>query len=195
MGDELTGRYETESGNTSRTRVSVDEAARSLGVTVDAIRKRVQRATIPHERDADTGRVWVLLEAASTMQDKSRTVPDTGQDATGHLRRELLEAKEETIADLRDRVAALERRLEDETAARERAEEARNEAGREYRRLLLKALEDRPAIEAAPEPPQPPDSVPDASDEATTPHPDTVDAQEATEEPERKPWWVRWFGG
>ena len=39
-------------------RVSVYEAADLLGVTVDAIRKRIQRGTIPHERHED-GRVYV----------------------------------------------------------------------------------------------------------------------------------------
>ena len=100
----------------------MDEAARALGVTVDAIRKRVQRRTIPHERDEDAGRVWVLLEAASTMQDMSSTIQDNDQDGTGHLQRELLEAKEETIAELRERVASLERQMEAEREARRRAD-------------------------------------------------------------------------
>ena len=197
MGEERTGQYGTESGNPSRTRVSVDGAARALGVTVDAIRKRVQRGTIPHERDEDTGRVWVLLEASSTMQDTSSTVPDNDQDDTVHPGRELLEAKEETIGDLRDRVASLERQLEAERAARERAEEARTEAGREYRRLLARALEQRPAIEAPPEPREAPDTPPDTSD-GPSPRHDTVEAQGGVQEPEetaRRPWWVRWFGG
>ena len=89
---------------------------------MDAIRKRVQRGTIPHERDGDAGRVWVLLEAASTMQDSSSTVQDKGQNDTGHLQRELLDAKEETIAELRERVASLERQMEAEIEARRRAD-------------------------------------------------------------------------
>jgi len=48
-------------GNTSGSRVSVYQAAEVMGVTVDAIRKRVSRDTIPHERDED-GRVWVVLD-------------------------------------------------------------------------------------------------------------------------------------
>ena len=186
MGDELTGRYETEYGNPSRTVVSEDGAARTLGVTVDAIRKRVQRGTIPHQRD-ESGRVWVLLEAASTMQNATRTVPDTDQDATGHLRRELLEAKDENIADLKDRIASLERQLEDARTT-----------NRENRRLLAAALERIPAIEAPEDRPQAPESAPDASDEATTPHRDTVGAQEGVQEPEetaRRPWWLRLIGG
>jgi hypothetical protein len=51
-----------EEERTSGNRVSVYEAAEVMGVTVDAIRKRISRRTIPHERDED-GRVWVLLDA------------------------------------------------------------------------------------------------------------------------------------
>jgi excisionase family DNA binding protein len=54
--------------NSSGNRVSVYEAAEVLGVTVDAIRKRIQRGTIPHERDED-GRVFVWVDAT---QDAAR---------------------------------------------------------------------------------------------------------------------------
>ena len=54
------------------------QAAEDLGVTVDAIRKRIQRGIIPHERD--DGRAWVLLEASSRVPDEGqgdyRTVSD-----------------------------------------------------------------------------------------------------------------------
>ena len=43
----------------ARRRLSVGEAADELGVSVDAIRSRVKRGTIPHIRRG--GRVWVLL--------------------------------------------------------------------------------------------------------------------------------------
>jgi hypothetical protein len=56
-------------GQWSGQRASVREASELLGTTVDAIRKRIQRGTIPYEKAPD-GRVWILL--------------DTGQDSTGH---------------------------------------------------------------------------------------------------------------
>jgi hypothetical protein len=43
-------------GRPSSNRFSVYEAAEVMGITVDAIRKRVARDTIPHEKDED-GRV------------------------------------------------------------------------------------------------------------------------------------------
>jgi excisionase family DNA binding protein len=51
-----------------RRRLSVGEAADELGVSVDAIRSRVKRGTIPHVRRG--GRVWVLL---GTVQDNRPT--------------------------------------------------------------------------------------------------------------------------
>jgi hypothetical protein len=63
----------------SGNRATVYEAAQVLGVTVDAIRKRIQRDTIPHERH-ENGRVYVLLDAASTLQDDGQDKYQTRQD-------------------------------------------------------------------------------------------------------------------
>jgi hypothetical protein len=60
-------------------RVTVDEAARHLGLTVDAVRKRVQRGQIAHEKD-EAGRVRIILDEAETLQDES---PDTTGQAAG----------------------------------------------------------------------------------------------------------------
>jgi hypothetical protein len=97
---------EDSTGLQSGRRVTVDEAARHLGLTVDAVRKRVQRGQITHEKDA-AGRVRIILDIpdnASTLQDER---PDTaGQTAAGS------DAREELIEELRDRVASLERQLQ-----------------------------------------------------------------------------------
>lgn len=45
-----------------RDRITVQEAARRLGVKDDAIRKRVQRGTLEHDKGPD-GRVFVYLDA------------------------------------------------------------------------------------------------------------------------------------
>jgi excisionase family DNA binding protein len=58
----------------SSNRVTVDEAARVLGLSVDAIRKRVQRGTIDYER-AEDGRVWILLDAIRTHHDIDQDEP------------------------------------------------------------------------------------------------------------------------
>jgi hypothetical protein len=46
-------------GRGTRRRLTVQDAADALGVTVDAVRSRVKRGTIAHERES--GRVYVLL--------------------------------------------------------------------------------------------------------------------------------------
>ena len=102
-------------GPSSTERVSVPQAADHLGTTVDAIRKRVQRDTIPHKKDPD-GRVWILLDTGQprqdNVQDSAGHRQDNVQDSAGHRQDALLNAKDATIADLRARVEFLERELE-----------------------------------------------------------------------------------
>jgi hypothetical protein len=156
MGDNATGPYGTPSGDTSRQRVSVDQAARTLGLSVDAVRKRVQRGTIPYEKDR-TGRVKIILDTIDTLQDKVQDVPEPGVDR-------LLEAKDETIKELRDRVRYLE-------------VESRKD------HLLAAALERIPAIEAPQEATESPESA--------EPRSATGEQQEPTSP---RPWWRRMFG-
>lgn len=119
--------------------VTVDEAARHLGLTVDAVRKRVQRGQIANEK--------VGPDNASTVQDER---PDnTGQaDA-------LIAAKDETIEELRDRVRRLEREVD-----------TRNEEIRRRDHLLAAALERIPAIEAPQEATDATETVEEASEGA-----------------------------
>src|SRR5829696_3842427 len=89
-------------GSQSGRRVTVDEAARHLGLTVDAVRKRVQRRQIAYEKD-EAGRVQIVLDKDETLQDES---PDTtGRDAelveelrrTNELLREVISTRDEEI--------------------------------------------------------------------------------------------------
>jgi chromosome segregation ATPase len=114
------------SGHSSGERASVREAAELLGTTVDAIRKRVQRGTIPYEKASD-GRVWIVL--------------DPVQDSTGH-RQDTDQPQSDSAAlmsEMRDRIASLERQLEQE-----------RQANSEHRRLLAAALERIPPQLEAP---------------------------------------------
>ena len=151
-------------------RVTVDEAARNLGLTVDAVRKRVQRGQIAYEKD-QAGRVRIILDKSETLQDES---PDTtGQGA-------------ELVEELRDRVHYLERVLEDER-------EARTEERRRHDTLMAQLMQRIPQLQASPEVPQ---EVPEASEAAEEqqgrgePRPATGEAQEGV----RWPWWRRVFG-
>jgi hypothetical protein len=112
---------------TGQRRVTVTEAAWILDTTVDALRKRVQRDTIPYERD-EYGGVWILVDADRTRQDKTGQRPDTGQPQP---------ESSALISELRAHNATLREQLE-----------AERQAHAEARRLLLSALEKiPPAIE------------------------------------------------
>ncbi len=153
-------------------RLTVAEAAERLGVTQDAVRKRMARGTIRHVRE--DGRLYVYLDtferASKTVQDKgqadaSKTVQDVGQDRY--------------IAALEDQVQFLRRELERKDA------------------ILLRLAERMPELTAAPEPRDEPETVAETSGGTEAPE-EPTGAQEAAQEPEerpRRPWWLRIFGG
>jgi hypothetical protein len=73
-------------------RLTVAQAADQLGISVDAMRARVKRGTVPTEREA--GRVYVLLDDA---QDTAQDAPRSGEsDAlTSQLREEIAYLRDE----------------------------------------------------------------------------------------------------
>jgi hypothetical protein len=154
--------------------VSVYQAAEVMGVTVDAIRKRVSRRTIPHERD-ENGRVWVVLD---TDQDTASKVRDTDQPQSDVTT--LISAKDETIATLREQIEDL----------RQERDEWREQA-RVTDRLLSAALERiPPQLEAPSEARESPQTVEEEPDRAES-RSATEGAQEGVQRP---PWWRRIFG-
>jgi hypothetical protein len=54
-----------------RERVTVQEAARRLGITESAVRKRVQRGLLKHDKEPD-GRLYVYLDTRDTSRDEVR---------------------------------------------------------------------------------------------------------------------------
>jgi hypothetical protein len=155
----------------SRQRVTVAQAAEILGVTVEAVRGRIKRGTLDHER-TDKG-VFVLLEAD---QPYDRLRPDTDQTAD-RLQSDssaLISAKDETIATLRDQL------------------EAERQAHAEARRLLMAALERiPPQIEA----PQETRELPQTVDEQQGRGQPQSDAGGAQEGVQRHSWLYRMFEG
>jgi uncharacterized coiled-coil protein SlyX len=137
-------------------RLTVAQAADALGISQDAVRKRIARRTIPHDRD-ESGRVYVYLSP-------SETVHKTDQDA-------MWDAASKTVQD------AYIRSLEDQIAF------LRNELERKDA-ILLNLTERIPAIEApseATEARESPES-PGPSD-TDTPGPTRAEAQEAAQRP------------
>ena len=133
-----------EDRDTAQDRVTIQEAAQRLGVKEDAIRKRIQRGSLRHEKTQE-GRVFVWVD---TAQDATRdTTEDTYQDVS---RDAVLAAKDETIAALQEQLAQA------------------NERDRENRRIIAALTQRIPAIEApeSPEPRPATDAPPETSGEA-----------------------------
>jgi hypothetical protein len=103
-------------------RLTASQAAEALGISEGALRKRIARGTVEHERD-DEGHVWVYV---------SNERVDVGQD-TGHPSGQtapLVEALRSQVADLREQLAQA------------------HERDRENRRIIAALTQRIPAIEA-----------------------------------------------
>src|SRR5215213_4985039 len=135
---------------TAQDRVTIQEAAYRLGVKEDAIRKRIQRGSMRHEK-AEDGRVFVWVGVSrDATQDTRHESKDATQDKT----------QDERLEDLREQVGYLRRQLDEEREARRRADtiiaqlaRANEEQARTIRELEASqdALENAESVEEAPE--------------------------------------------
>lgn len=150
-------------------------AAEVLGVTVDAVRKRIQRGTIPHERHED-GRVYVLLDAGA-LQDARPVTSGTMLDGE---RDELVESFKEQISYLRRVIGTRDQEL----AAR--TEELRRKDH------IVAALTER-IPELSPPPREAPGSSGTAPEDAGIE--DDVIPTEPQRAPRRRSWLLRFFFG
>jgi len=81
--------------------LSVAEAAAALGITTDAVYKRVERGKIRHDHD-ERGRVRIYLDTSDLRPDKPSTPASHQVEVT----------KERLIATLQDEVDYLRRQLD-----------------------------------------------------------------------------------
>ena len=164
-------------------RVTVAQAAAALKISQDAVRKRIARGTIPHDRD-ESGRVYVYLATSETVHktgqdsahdDGTKPVQDAFirrlENQIAFLRREL-ERKDTILLNLTERIAELETPLE----APENVEPASN------------AVEVHESTEEASEAPEAADAQ---QGRGLLPHSDAPGAQEGVQ----RPWWRRVLGG
>ena len=150
--------------------LTLREAARALGVSEGAVRKRVSRGSIDSDIGED-GRRYVYFEEDDTGADEGRP---GGEDALS-----------EANAELRARVESLERALEAERESRRRADH------------IIAALTDRiPELEAPPQSAQEAESVAESASEGESggepPSEERTEAHSGAER--RSPWWRRIFG-
>src|SRR5215203_7374238 len=153
-----------DQSQTGRRRLTVAEASEVLGITVEAVRGRIKRRTLEHERDSGT--VYVLLDA-DQPHDQPR--PDDGQTSDRPRPDDHADINEE----LRDRISYLERQVEEEREARRRADTilAQLSAANAEQARTIRALE------APQETPEDAETVEEASDRAE-PRPATAEAQD-----------------
>src|SRR5215203_2489748 len=81
-------------------RVTVAEAAARLGVKEQAIRKRIQRGTIVHDKDED-GRVYVYVDP---YEDTDNNTRDPGSTINGTSMHTLIKSQQEHIDTLKREV-------------------------------------------------------------------------------------------
>jgi hypothetical protein len=145
-------------------RVNVAEAADRLGISEAVVRKRIQRDQMPHER-GDDGQVFVWISPGETRHAKTRDKPEEPRE----------QSRIELVEELRDRVASLERQVEEEREAHRRADTILAQLSRanEEQARTIRALEAPVA-----EPPGAPETGADATDRGNVPG-DHSEAQES----------------
>jgi excisionase family DNA binding protein len=113
------GEARTDRPSPDLDRLTVAQAADALSISQDAVRKRIARGTIPHDRDG-SGRVYVYLSPSETVHktdqdarvdEASKTVQDryirSLEDQIAFLRREL-ERKDAILLNLSSKIPELE---------------------------------------------------------------------------------------
>jgi hypothetical protein len=167
----------------TRRKASVREAADALGISVEAVRGRIKRGTISHEKAPDGG-VYVWLDADQTHD---QTQPDDDQDANRPSdQTALVEALQSEISHLREVAQRRDERHAEEILRRDH--------------IIAAALERIPAIESS-------GGLGSAATEADPPppHPDVQGRETSTQRPTdsageirpaaKRSWWRRLFGG
>lgn len=155
-------------------RLTITEAAQRLGVSRDAVYKRVRRGSINSETGVD-GLLYVYIEPSIYESTEASSPPPAPNE---HLER-LLTAQERELEYLRGQLDA-------EREARWRADH------------IIAALTERiPELEAPPQSAQEAEDVAESASEGES----REEAAEAPTEPQsvrsqrRVPWWRRIFGG
>jgi excisionase family DNA binding protein len=173
------GAHRTVTGTTLRRvaeRVSLQEAAHRLGVSVRTLQRRIRTGEIAAERiPTPRGyRVIVLLDAGTAESEPASTPRES--DATAVL------AEVRAQRDwLQARVEALERTVDRLTVLLNQAQQLAQLPQRGNDRDDMSPADDTPTTRQA--------DTPDRPTEMPRSGPETA------EKPPPRPWWRRWFGG
>ncbi|MDP9475130.1 MAG: hypothetical protein M3R38_05465 [Actinomycetota bacterium] len=147
----------------------VPDAAKALGISPEAVRNRLSRGTLRSEKV--DGRVFVLIDR-DMARHTERPIDNTPND-TSPGTSELVEEMRARIEDLRDQ-------LSEERAARRRADT-----------IIMQLTQTNAALAAR----VPELEAPQGGQEAPQEPTGGRGGVEDREEPERRSWWRRIFGG
>ena len=147
--------------------LDVGEAAHELGISTDAVRKRIARGSLRSDREDGHVRVWLDIGGTEAG-------PEAQVDGEA-----LVEVLQDHITDLRVQ-------LEAEREARRRADTIIAQLTQANAALAARV----PELEAAESREQTAESAAEEPERAAEPHSDAPGAQEAV----RRSWWRRMFG-
>jgi hypothetical protein len=163
VGEDRTGEPQA-----NHERLTVAQAAASLGISEGAVRSRIKRGTLPTTREGGT--VFVLL-GGSTVQANQPLNTGVPSDQS-----KLVDALQDQIRYLREQLDA--------------EREARTEERRRHDTIVAQLTSRIPSIEAPPDEREASETA-EEEPKRVTPHPDAPGTQEGAQ----RPWWRRWFGG
>lgn len=150
--------------------LDVKVAADELGISSDAVRKRIARGTLRSARD-DDGTVQVWLDGVDERRDEGLDGDQPyGGMAAGQRLDELLEAKDEAIQDLRGQLEYMRREAERKDA------------------IIMTLAQRVPELEAPRETRDAPETASPRGDGGTAP-------EDAHEPPQPRSWLYRFFFG
>ncbi|MDQ5827987.1 MAG: hypothetical protein M3441_28010 [Chloroflexota bacterium] len=152
---------------------TVQEAAKVLRITPEAVRSRIQRGTLPKEKGED-GTVYVRLNdhqlrsTGNEATDRSRSIDDATNDQPPSVNAVLVEELRERIEHLTEIITI------------------RDEEIRRRDTILMTLAQRIPELEPAQEPREAPES--------TTERDGRKEPSESQEKvADRRPWYQRWF--
>jgi hypothetical protein len=173
-----------QSHDRSDSGTTVAEAARILGITEGAVRKRLERRKLAAERTTG-GRLVVFLDRDTTTTDTTRDRPRQSHDTS--------EADDRYTTSLEEQVAYLRSQLEQEREARTEERRRQDTVIAQLSRANEEQARTIRELEAPSESPLGERESPETVEEEQgrgEPLSATVEAQESLQ----RPWWRRVFG-
>ena len=186
----------------SNVRMTVQEAAAALGITVEAVRGRMHRGKYAREKTED-GRVYVVLTSDQLPNSRERseerseptetTVQADSEERSSNQSstvRERFDERVDPVEDLRDHIAFLRAELEARNEEIRRREEEHREEARRKDTIIAQLTQRIPELEPPREAPREPREAPVSSSGET----DKGTPPEQQEGSQRRSWWRAFFG-